>query len=37
MSNVTKPRKYYFVNYNELNTIPLSAGNVIAQIGRAHV
>lgn len=32
MSNVTKPRKYYFVNYNELNTIPLSAGNVIALI-----
>ena len=31
-SNVTKPRKYYFVNYNELNTIPLSAGNVIALI-----
>lgn len=32
MSNVTKPRKYYFVKSNEIGQIPLVAGNVIALI-----
>lgn len=30
MSNATKPRKYYFVDSQQVNQIPLAAGNVIA-------
>ena len=32
MSNVTKPRKYYFVESSQIGQIPLAAGNVIALI-----
>lgn len=32
MSNVTKPRKYYFVESSQIGQIPLVAGNVIALI-----
>lgn len=30
MNNATKPRKYYFVTSQDVNLIPISAGNVIA-------